>query len=326
VPIPEGQAIVICPFCELRSVVRGERGVRRYQVPTRITQEQAQAAYQKFLTGSLAISRDARRKARLTETLLVHLPFWAAWGLGLGWTFGQEQVGSGDKKRLEPREIRVLESLSWNAAACDVREFGVYRVALDGRPMEPFESEQLHLSGMVFEPVGSRTEAVRLAEVNFQNQVAMLSSLDRTSQAFVRIVRPRLGMVYYPLWVLRYEYRGRAFQVVVDGYNGDVLYGKAPGNVWYRAAVLVGGMALGAFVGIDLGALILSSGDSEGAIGGGLAVFAVGLGIMYAAYRTFRYGEHYEYRRQKEGDPNEFFGLSLPGGAKDAFDLIRKGI
>ena len=44
VPIPEGQAIVICPFCQQRSVVRGENGVRRYQVPNRIDRAAAEKA------------------------------------------------------------------------------------------------------------------------------------------------------------------------------------------------------------------------------------------------------------------------------------------
>jgi len=41
VPIPEGQIVVQCPFCDLRSMVKGERGVRRYQIPEQITREQA---------------------------------------------------------------------------------------------------------------------------------------------------------------------------------------------------------------------------------------------------------------------------------------------
>jgi hypothetical protein len=36
VPVPEGQIIVACPYCEMRSFVRGERGLQRYQVPKRV--------------------------------------------------------------------------------------------------------------------------------------------------------------------------------------------------------------------------------------------------------------------------------------------------
>src|SRR5690606_41752721 len=75
-----------------------------------------------------------------------------------------------------------------------------------------------------------------------------------SSFIFVLIIRRPLRSTLFPYttlfrsWVLRYLYRGRAFQVVVDGYSGKVLYGKAPGNTIYRAAVLVASMAVGALL------------------------------------------------------------------------------
>jgi hypothetical protein len=121
-----------------------------------------------------------------------------------------------------------------------------------------------------------------------------------------------MGLVYYPLWVLRYLYRGRSFQVVVDGFSGEVLYGKAPGSTLYRAAVLVGGTALGALLAIDGSALAFylaseSKGDSgSGLFFAGIAALAVGFGLMAAAYRAFRFGEQYEFRR---GGKSSLFSL-----------------
>jgi hypothetical protein len=104
--------------------------------------------------------------------------------------------------------------------------------------------------------------------------------------------------VYHPLWVLRYTFRQRIFQVVIDANSGKVLYGKAPGNTVYRAGVLVLGMALGAFLAIDVPAGILyASSDSKDSGGGAaLALLAAGIGVMFTAYRHFRRGEQYEYR------------------------------
>ena len=241
VAIPEGQEIVICPFCDLRSVVSGEHGIRRYQVPQRVEREAATAAYQKFLSGSMAIARDVHRTAQLTEVLMVHLPFWASWGRAVGWIFGEKEVGDSDHRRYEPREVRIVEEMTWNAAACEVGEFGVTEINLAGRPLEPYAADDLHRSGMVFEPVGSADEAMQMANQDFEQRAVAKAGLDRVSQSFVRTLRPRQALVYYPLWVLRYTYRQRAFQVVVDGFSGEVLYGKAPGNSFYRAAILVGG-------------------------------------------------------------------------------------
>ncbi len=106
--------------------------------------------------------------------------------------------------------------------------------------------------------------------------------------------------------MLRYQYRGRSFQVVVDGYSGQPLYGKAPGNTLYRAAMLVGGAIVGSIVSVDISAVAFylcsqAHGDSSGGLFvGGLIALVGGFGLMYAAYRAFRYGEEYEYRPSKK--------------------------
>jgi hypothetical protein len=323
VPVPEGQLIVICPYCDLRSFVRGERGLPRYQVPRQVDRLQAEQALRSFFSSHRAIAVDAARQASLQEAFLAYLPFWASWARALGWVFGQQRVRQGEHTTWKPREIRFAQEVSWNGAACDVGEFGVEAVPLQDQPFQPFDTEALHSSGMVFEPVGSSSQAATQADQDFQNRVGRSARLDRIAQVFTRFVRRRFGLVYYPLWVLRYLYRGRSFQVVVDGFSGQVLYGKAPGNTLYRAAMLVGGMALGAFLAVDASAIVFSIGlrmrgdEAGGVLLGGLALLAIGFGVMAAAYRSFRYGEQYEYRRQASGSS------WLLGNAQDMLGSVR---
>lgn len=326
ISIPEGQVIVRCPYCDLRSFVHGERGLMRYQVPARLDRHSAQDGLAEFLKSSRAIAWEASRKAQLSEVFLVYLPFWVTWARVIGWVFGEEKVGSGDNQRYEPREIRVAEEMSWNGVACDIGEFGVEMVALDQQPLEAFDSQALHAGGMVFEPASSQSDARRLAEDDFLARVREKADLDRIGQVFVRFFRQRLGVVYYPMWVLRYLYRGRAFQVVLDGYSGKILYGKAPGSVVYRAAVLVGGIALGALVAVDGAALAFrlaleADGDGTWAFFvGGFGLMAVGFGLMRKAYRSFRYGEQYELRHKRRL-PKQKKGNLVKSALKSLEDL-----
>jgi hypothetical protein len=323
VPIPEGQAIVICPFCEMRSVVRGENGVRRYQVPNRIDRAAAEKAFQKFLSSNMAIAGSVKKEARLTEVLTMHLPFWATWGRGLGWVFGQKRVGSGNDAHYEAREVKVVQEMTWNHAACEVGEFGVTQISLEGRPLEPFNADGLHRSGMVFEPTGSAHEALEQARTTFEKSIGGKANLDRVSQSFVRILNTRQGLVYYPLWVLRYDYRGRNFQVVIDGFSGEALYGKAPGNLYYRAAVLVGGMALGAFLSIDVAYLVAQSDGKNNSGGFAIAVFVAGLAAMFFSYRRYRYGEHFEYRKRFSEPGGSALSAALPDSMRQVGDVIK---
>jgi hypothetical protein len=111
-----------------------------------------------------------------------------------------------------------------------------------------------------------------------------------------------LALVYYPLWVARYTYRQRIYQVVVDGNSGRVLYGKAPGNIWYRALMLVGGTALGSFIivdGLALAISILAHSSSNDDDSGWLVVIPIMAGgaLIYGGYRLFRWGEEIEERK-----------------------------
>lgn len=314
VPIPEGQAIVRCPYCELRSMVRGERGLMRYQVPQRIDRQGALNAMRQFLSSHRNIAINAARQASLQEAFLAYLPFWASWARVLGWIFGQKRVQDGEHTRFKPREVKFTQEVSWTGAACDVGEFGVETLPLTDQPLEPFAADALHASGLVFEPVGSLSQARQSAEQDFERRAQSSAHLDRLGQVFIRYLRWRMGLVYYPLWVLRYLYRGRAFQVVVDGYNGQVLYGKAPGNTLYRALVLVGGMLLGAILAVDVSATafylaIQAEDGGDGLFVFGLAAIAAGAMVMYSAYRAFRYGEQFEYRRHGPRPTQALFDL-----------------
>ena len=318
VPIPEGQAIVQCPYCDQCSLVRGERGLRRYQVAQRVDRDRAIQELRRFLSGHQAIARDASKKARLDEVFLAHLPFWAASVRALGWVFGQKKVRSGKRTRYVSKEIKVAQEMMWTGAACDVGEFGVTKVPLKGWSLEPFDAESLHASGMVFEPVGSVSDARSASADDFSRRVRDISKLDRISQSFIRFVGQRFGLVYYPLWVLRYMYRERAFQVVVNAHSGKILYGKAPGSTFYRAAMLVGGMALGALLMVDgtaVAGYLAIEAEGDGSVMllvGAVALIGAGFTLMRKAYNAFRYGEQYEYRgyakkkrrthRSQEGD------------------------
>lgn len=296
VAIPEGQRIVICPYCDQRSLVRGERGVLRYQAPRAVDHDQAVQALRGFLRG-FNRAPDLLRRARLSELFVAYLPFWSVWAEAAAWVFGEKQVGSGDNRRYEPREVRVLRPLNWNAAACDVAGFGVESVPMQGRPLDAFQPEALHADGMVFEPLGSAEESARQALESFEDQVRAASRLDRVASVFARLLGRRHGLVYLPLWIARYAYRGRIYQVVIDGQRREVLYGRAPGNTWFRAAILVGGMALGAFLLVDGTALMLGLlADTDDELLAAVAFPALlGAGIMAVAYHAFRFGEQIEH-------------------------------
>ena len=73
--MPEGVRIVTCPYCDMRSLVQGDRGVRRWQVSSRLERPQALEVVKTFFSG-LNKARDLKRQAQINDLFLVYLPYW----------------------------------------------------------------------------------------------------------------------------------------------------------------------------------------------------------------------------------------------------------
>ncbi len=295
VPVPEGARLVTCPSCQQRLFVQGERGVRRWQLRRLITRDQAQQTVVNFFSG-MNKAADLKRKAEIKEVFLAYLPFWRVLAYVAGWRLGRVRR---DKDSTKPVEVEVLEEMQWNDAAVDVSEFGVNQVPITGQHFEPFDQDRLSAEGMVFEVAESPTDAVAEADTYFRQVARGKKRLSSTYLEKLYLLRQRLSVVYYPLWVARYEYRNRSYQVVIDGVKNKVLYGKAPGNILYRAGMLVAGMAIGNLLLVHgtafaLQVLALTSDHKDN--GWALVLIPPILGILAIinGYRLFRYGEEVE--------------------------------
>ena len=296
VPVSEGARLVTCPSCQQRLFVQGDRGVRRWQLRRVVTRDQALQTVTGFF-GGMNKAGDLKRKAEIKELFLVYLPFWRVMAHVAGWRLGRVRR---DKDSTKPIEVEVLEEMQWNDAAVDVSEFGVNRVPMAGKNFEPFDQDRLSAEGMIFEAAESSSDAAAEAATYFQQAARSKKSLSSTYLEKFHMLRQRLSLVYYPLWVARYQYRNRSYQVVVDGVNNRILYGKAPGNILYRAGALVLGMAVGNLLlvhGTYFALQILGSSSRSNDDGWALLLVPPALGILaiIRGYRSFRYGEEVEH-------------------------------
>lgn len=324
VPVPEGARIVVCPFCDMHSLVQGERGIRRWQITNKIDREQAFKAVKDSFSG-MNKARDLKKKAEISELFLAYLPYWQVKSFVAGWIFGRVKSG---KDSTKPVEVEIMDNMEWVDAATDVSEFGVHQVSVNANQLEPYDAEVLHSEGMVFEPVESRTEALEEARSHFMYKGRNQRKLKKTFFEKFHLLRKRQSVVYYPLWVARYKYRNRGYQVVVDGVKGNVLYGKAPGNIFYRAIMLVAGMAAGNFLlvnGTILAAILASGSDDGDSLGFICVPIILGVALIFLGYRRFRYGEEVETiqkgARKAELGQRRSSGL-LPGGLQFLEDMV----
>jgi len=292
--VAEGWTNLACRYCETPLLVLGERGIARFMVAEEVDRARASEAVRRWLGRGFRKDPRLRREARVEEAFLAWFPFvrirFDLVGTLLGTVRRREKRGDRWVTVVEPKELVVERSFDRTAPAGEMAEFGVGRVDLAGDRLLPYDEERLRRRGMVFRPQRAPEEVARAEEERTLERARAAAGLSRVTFSWLAAIRRRVTVVHYPLWVFRYRFRNRTYQVLVDAQDGSLAYGKAPGNALYRAAAVVGAAAGACFVGTTvlqhLGTILRSN--------NGFAALA-GLGAVLAAmvawgYRQFRHG------------------------------------
>ncbi|MEE8137794.1 MAG: hypothetical protein V3T81_02820 [Thermoanaerobaculia bacterium] len=287
-----GLRVVTCPYCDTPLLAVHELGVRRLAVEPRLEAGKAREIARRWLTSGFNKSSRLKRDAWMGEAFLTFLPFFRVEADCIGFALGTERkrrtVGSGKSRRTVTYEVDVERSVEKSFdrtyPALNVAEWGLQRVDLQGGSLVPFDAGALERLGMVFPPTVSEVAVVEAALQQFKRESDPAAGLHRVRFRFLRTLRERTSVIYYPLWVVRYRFQKRAYQVLVDAEDGSLDYGKAPGNDIYRVVMMVVTQAAALFVGTTL--LQYWGGGFEWLVFIGLAMLAV----LWWGWRKFRYG------------------------------------
>ena len=260
----------------------------------RVSRDAAAQAIVAWFSKGIRKEPALKREVVLEESFLAWFPFIRARGDVIGWVLGvdERRVKRGNRwvTVRDPVERQVAQAIDRTLAGADMSEFGVGKVNLAGDEILPLDEEKLRDRGMVFRPNRAEDETADAVIQQALESIKAGSRPDKTSFSWFTVLRRRTDLIFYPLWVVRYSFRQRIYQVLVDAEDGTIAYGKAPGNNLWRAFSLVGSCALACFLGTTLlqnvGGLLRSQ---NGLIGLGV------VGLMLATFihwgfRQFRSG------------------------------------
>ena len=329
----EGVKSFNCKYCSTLLITKGVDGVVKYYVPNEIQRNIAIQNAFNWLGKGLVKARGLKTASKIDDAFLVFIPYWRVRADVIGWVFGRERRTRTVNNRVETYyvdvEKKILQTYDKTYAACDVAELGVRKVNLAGDKMLPVNFEQLQQEGMLFNIVSSETEITDFAKKEFVEAAVATAKVDQITFEHNDLVRPSTNIVYYPLWVVRYVFAGRTYQVVVDGEDGTICYGKAPGNNLYRAVVGIFGTALGTYLLTFFGVFgIVGDGDSaKGALAVYVFAFIIGIVLIRWAYKKFRYGGEVEQgtgivQQPKKSKLNKSSTVSAVSNVFNAGDVV----
>jgi hypothetical protein len=136
-----------------------------------------------------------------------------------------------------------------------------------------------------YEATTSKDNAVEKAKTNALSSAKASARVPHVTFEKLHVIPKRLSMIYYPIWVVRYNYKDRMYFDTVDGVNGQVLSGRAPGDPMFQALAATAGASVGGL--IAAAGIIFSSGESLEIAAAGVVI---GFIVLYVAYRWFRHG------------------------------------
>ncbi len=289
--VDAGLRVVECPYCQTPLLATSEIGIRRLAVEPQVDAEKARQIARGWLAKGVAKNPKLKTAAKIGEAFLSFLPFYRVEADCIGFALGTEKrtrtTGSGKNRRTQTYYVDVErqeeKSFDRTYPALNVAEWGIQRVDLRGDPLVPFDGDALDRLGMVFPPTGSENDVRAAALERFQQIADPARGLHSVRFKFLETLRERLTVIYYPLWVVRYRFQDRSYQVLVDAEDGSLAYGKAPGNDFFRAAMLVLTQAAALFVGTTIVQLAASF---EALLFVGVPVLAA----LWWGWRKFRYG------------------------------------
>ena len=292
--LKEGIRTFNCKYCGTLLVTKGEEGAVKYFVPKKIDRDAAiQKAFHWLGTG-LSKARGLRANSKIDEAFLTYIPYWRVRADIVGWVFGQEKHESSSGTTYEDKEIKIQKTYDSTFPACDVAELGVKHVNLEGDDILPVNFEDLQSQGMVFNIISSEREIVDKAQQYFSDNAKKGYSLSEIYFEHFDIVRKQISIVYYPLYVIRYIYANRTYQVVVDGEDGSICYGKAPGSSLFRAISGIFATALGMYLATFFEVFKFFKASSKFPWIAYLICLVLGIAAMSWGYKKFRYGGEIE--------------------------------
>lgn len=297
--IPKQSSTVVCEYCNTTvNVKTGKILKENYFMKLQYDLEMATEKMYSWGTKQLGAPKGLN-KSKVIESKLVFWPFWVV-------EVEAEANYTGVQKKPDFRGSSSQRTLKWN----NITETGELDMEQDifipANPDTPeplkeyiiptkrkeyFNKDQILEVRGTTEPVQmEQTVAIQKAKKMMYDILRQeaLKEVDSITRIDEKLETPAVFLVSIPIWHIKYCYKIRNYDALVDGASGRIIHMKFPRKMAFRAMTLLSGLlhlAVGGGIGLLLVYLGLTASDGIFPTAFGIAF---GLGMLGISLRFFR--------------------------------------
>lgn len=223
-----GEIVATCRYCGFTMVIETGKAftfehsmlLNKYD-PTAI-----ENPIRNWMSAGFLKPPDLVKKSKVTEKNLVYLPFWII-------TVEFSCNYKGIFERITPaviKEGKIEKKYDWLVLARKATEFPTreYDVPLEGKI--PYDFRKIEGFAKVLNSEIEKDDAVAIAKQQIEEHHLYLlqQEIDKIIEIKNEIKVNQTVYLHAPVWFVKYEYKGKIYQLLVDGATGTVIKGDIP--------------------------------------------------------------------------------------------------
>jgi hypothetical protein len=223
-----GEIIATCKYCGYTVVIgTGEAFTFEHSMLlNKYNPEQVEESIRSWMQEGFLKPNDLARRSKITEKTLMYTPFWLV-------TAKMDTSYKGIFERITPpvvKEGRIEKDYDWLVLARKATEFPTreYDVPLEGKI--PFDFRKIEAFAKTLNSEMDQSEAVAQArqEIEEHHRYLAQQDVDKIIEMKSEMKVDQTVYLHAPIWFVKYEYKSKVYQLIMDGATGATIKGDIP--------------------------------------------------------------------------------------------------
>lgn len=223
-----GEMIATCRYCGYTVVIETGKAFtfEHSMLPNKYNPTSVEEPARDWMRSGFLKPQDLAKKAKFVEKALIYLPFWLV-------SAEAESIYKGVLERISPpivKEGKIAKKYNWLVIARKATEFPTkeYDVPLEGKV--PYDFRKIEDFAKVLNSEIDREEALEMArqQIIEHHHYLAQQDVDRIIEMKNEIKVNQAVYLHTPVWLIKYEYKGKVYMLWLDGATGTVIKGEIP--------------------------------------------------------------------------------------------------